>query len=45
MSPFLFVSAPVKDPFMWPKSSESRSVSDSAPQLRATNGRSFLSEL
>ena len=30
---------------MWPKSSESSSVSDSAPQLSATNGRSLRGEL
>ena len=30
---------------MWPKSSESSSVSESAPQLTATKGRSFRGEL
>ena len=34
-------SAPVNEPRMWPKSSESSSVSVSAPQLTATNGRSL----
>jgi hypothetical protein len=38
-------SAPVKAPRTWPKSSESSSVSDSAPQFSATNGRSLRCEL
>ena len=42
--PFFVVSAPVNAPRMWPKSSDSSSVSGSAPQLRATNGRSRRSE-
>jgi len=41
----LFVSALVNAPRTWPKSSESSSVSDSAPQLSATNGRSLRAEL
>ena len=45
MSPFLLVSAPVKAPRMWPKSSDSSSVSGSAPQLSATKGRRAASEL
>ena len=45
ISPFLFESAPVNAPRIWPKSSESSSVSESAPQLRATKGRSFRGEL
>src|SRR5947209_12780183 len=43
-SPFLFASAPVNAPRMWPNSSDSSSVSGSAPQLSATNGRSRRSE-
>ena len=31
-------SAPVKEPLVWPKSSESKRVSDKAPQLIARNG-------
>ncbi len=38
-------SAPVKAPRMWPKSSDSSSVSGTAPQLSATNGLSRRSEL
>ena len=38
MSPFLLLSAPVKAPRTCPNSSDSRSVSGSAPQLMATNG-------
>ena len=37
-SPFLFASAPVNAPRMWPNSSDSSSVSGIAPQLSATNG-------
>ncbi len=37
-SPFWSRCAPVKAPFTCPKSSDSRSVSVSAPQLRATKG-------
>ena len=37
-SPFWSRWAPVKAPFTWPNSSDSRSVSVSAPQLSATNG-------
>jgi hypothetical protein len=43
--PFLFESAPVNAPRIWPKSSDSRSVSGTPPQLSATNGRSRRNEL
>ncbi|PYR35514.1 MAG: hypothetical protein DMF93_21605 [Acidobacteria bacterium] len=43
-SPFLFVSAPVKAPRMWPKSSDSSRFSGSAPQLSDTIGLSRRSE-
>ena len=45
ISPFLLLSAPVKAPRTWPNSSDSSSVSGTAPQLTATNGRSRRSEL
>ena len=38
MRPILVAIAPVKAPFSWPKSSDSRSCSGSAAQLIATNG-------
>src|SRR5207247_573943 len=44
ISPFLFASAPVKAPRMWPNSSDSRSVSGTPPQFNATNGCSRRSE-
>ena len=43
--PFLLVAAPVNAPRTWPNSSDSSSVSVSAPQLTATNGRSLRGEL
>ena len=42
--PFLFESAPVNAPRMWPNSSDSRSASGRAPQLTATNGCSRRSD-
>ena len=45
ISPFLLTSAPVNAPRMCPNSSESSSVSDTAPQFSATNGRSRRGEL
>ena len=39
--PFLCDTAPVKDPFRWPKSSDSRSSLGIAPQLIATKGLSL----
>src|SRR5450756_1105066 len=45
ISPFLLTAAPVKAPRTWPNSSDSSSVSGSAPQLSATNGRSRRGEL
>jgi hypothetical protein len=43
-SPRRFSMAPVKEPFTWPKSSDSRRVSGSAEQFSATNGRRARSE-
>jgi hypothetical protein len=37
--PFASAMAPVNDPRVWPKSSDSSSVSVIAPQLIGTNGR------
>ena len=45
ISPFLVAAAPVNAPRTWPNSSDSSSVSGSAPQLSATNGRSRRGEL
>ena len=37
--PFLSATAPVKAPLTWPKSSDSSSLSGSAPQLTGTKAR------
>ena len=37
--PLVSVTAPVNDPRVWPKSSDSSTLSVNAPQLIGTNGR------
>ena len=44
-SPLFSLTAPVKAPLSWPKSSDSRRFSGRAPQLIETNGRAARAEV